>query len=460
MPLMGPRVPPMDLAALPCLPEVLVRLLDALEEGPLGLARAATVISLDPALTAMVFDAAMPPGAAQAQALPTIADALARVGIPALRNIALASAAAQSTLDPTVLCALGPDNFWRRSLRCALLAKQIAVLINHPNVEEAYLAALLRGIGQLALSVRDPAGYAQCLGSSKAVSELMLAEKTLFGLSHVEVAEQVIRDWNLTSFMADAVLYQHHSLTSVRYAHPLVRMLNLAAHLAARTGSLGEPEFEHGRAFFGLQDAEIVALVERADTQLERIASDLNIGADAAAGRVARLRRLGERVRQSVRLLGAALELGNAPERPVALITEQVRRLFGLRRPLVLIANPEATALRGRADTGQPWFAGQVEIPLVDSRSFVADRFRAGNIGFTTDTPGHWPRSVLDEQVMRLLGSPSGLFIPLGDGQARVGMLACGMDEAAQGVSLRALRVELASYAHSAGKLIGEINAL
>lgn len=105
----------------------------------------------------------------------------------------------------------------------------------------------------------------------------MLAEKNRFGFTHVNVAEQLIRRWRLASFMADAVLYQHHSLEAVQGAHPLVKIVNLAAHLANHAGKLSDPQFGHGKALLGLGNAELIQIVEEADEAIDQAAENLNL---------------------------------------------------------------------------------------------------------------------------------------------------------------------------------------
>ena len=307
--------------------------------------------------------------------------------------------------------------------------------------------------------------YDSLLQESKAVSELMLAEKNRFGFTHLEVAEELIRRWHLSSFMPDAVLYQHHSLEAVQGAHPLVKIVNLAAHLANRAGKLFDPQFDYGKSLFGFGNDELIQLVKEADEATDQAARDMNVDTtangkqpDQEGGRYDHLAR---HVRTFALLTAASNNTGPSTPRNGALVAlaEQLRVAFGFSLPVTFLFDSARNCLVGHALPGQNELIGQLEIPLQQGRSLPADCLQSGDLMHSFEPGLHGRRAVIDEQITRLAGGPGMLCLPLLHRGAKVGVVAVGIEES-DVAKLHSEQGPLAAFAAQAAQMIASASVV
>lgn len=434
-----------EASGLLCLPEALVLLLDACDQGDIDCMAAAAAAALDPGLTARLLDAVFTASDFRPQKFPTLADALIRLGQGAVRTLAVHAA-----VDHLFAAGAGLNNaegkcgestafdsyhFWRKAVRGAHLAQLLARQTGYGNSQEAYFAGLLRDIGQPVMFARHPQEYNAILKEVNAVSELMLAEKNRFGATHLEVAEQLVRGWRITSFLPDAIIYQHHSLESVQGAHPLVKIMNLSAHLANRSGKLSDPQFDHAKSLFGLNRGDLSELTREADEAVDKAARELRLAVPGKRdGQLSPTPYAGlARHMRTFTLLSSAAQSSRASsmqDAALAALAEQLRVAFGFSTPLVFLFDSAANCLQGHVLPGQAELIGQFEIPLRHGRSLAGDCWQTQQIVHSFNANMHGRRSVTDEQICRLAGAAGMLCLPLVKRDAAVGVAIVGIDEA------------------------------
>ena len=198
--------------SLPSLPSVVLRIIDASKNPETSLAEVADIISLDPALSAKLLKIANSPVYARTHEVSTLRDALSLLGLTASLTVSLSFSLVSSLKNQT-----GDDqafhNFWKRSIICATVGKQIGLVLNQNNQEELFLASLLQDIGILAIDcaqLNHPADDHMSKDSNnKTHFERVRYEKSSWGIDHSDIGAWLLRSWQLPEKLYLAVLCSH-----------------------------------------------------------------------------------------------------------------------------------------------------------------------------------------------------------------------------------------------------------
>src|SRR5690606_16919387 len=136
---------------LPSLPQVMIRILDAIHHENADYQHIADIIRHDTAMTARLLDVANSSYYGRAKSCQTIERALMFLGTNTVKTIVITASMKQffNRFNPHHRPFV--KAFWRRSLISANFAHILANLTAFPAPEEAYLSALLMDVGQLIL---------------------------------------------------------------------------------------------------------------------------------------------------------------------------------------------------------------------------------------------------------------------------------------------------------------------
>ncbi|MFH0943635.1 MAG: diguanylate cyclase [Planctomycetota bacterium] len=167
----------------------------------------AKTIQSDPALTGRVVKMSNSVSAGGVTQITGVAEAVVRLGIRAVRNIALGFSLV-SSYRKGKCTSFNFGQFWAGSLARAIAAQALARATRTTEPAEAYICALLSGIGRLALASVHPNPYSELLDRCVGFTETALAraEKDVFGIDHLEVAEAMFEDWHLPQAHGKAVV--------------------------------------------------------------------------------------------------------------------------------------------------------------------------------------------------------------------------------------------------------------
>lgn len=166
----------------------------------------AKAIAGDPALTGRVLRMANSAVNASIKAVVTVQEALVRLGVRTVRNVALSFSLISSHRDGQ--CAgFDYQRFWAEALLSGVAASALSKALRLAPPPEAYIVGLLHGIGRLAFASVHPDRYAGVLTKSGGRQEAQLRslEAEAFGIDHCELAEAMLRDWRLAEAHCRAV---------------------------------------------------------------------------------------------------------------------------------------------------------------------------------------------------------------------------------------------------------------
>jgi diguanylate cyclase (GGDEF)-like protein len=193
------------------------------------------VISSDPALTGRIIKLANSAAQAGMQPALNVQDAAMRLGVRAVRNLALGFTLVNGNRAGACQ-GFDYDVYWSHSLATAVAAQCLAVRVKLVVPAEAFTCGLLSGIGRLALASIHPDRYAGVLESARKDSaDLIDREREAFDLDHRELAAALLDDWQLPQHFGFAVS-SFESLGFLRESpdeacRHMTLILQVAAHL-------------------------------------------------------------------------------------------------------------------------------------------------------------------------------------------------------------------------------------
>ena len=217
------------------LPELVIRLNRLIDDPGHTAADLGQVIELDPALSARLLKIVNSPLYGMSKRIDSISRAIAVIGENDLRDLALATTVAP-VFSGIRTGLVDVDTFWRHSVYCAVVARQLAELQRLANRERYFLAGLLHDVGSLLIYDKLPEMARETLLRSRHHSiALYQAEHEVLGFDHAAVGAALLAHWQLPDSLVSAVGYHHAPEDAVVYQEAAL-VVHVANCLANTTG--------------------------------------------------------------------------------------------------------------------------------------------------------------------------------------------------------------------------------
>ncbi|MFT7128641.1 MAG: HD-like signal output (HDOD) protein/signal transduction histidine kinase [Gammaproteobacteria bacterium] len=413
---------------MPSLPQVLIEILDAIGSDRADFQSIAKVIRHESAVTAKLISAANSSYFGSTKHCDSIERALLFLGTDAVKTIVITTSIKQFFGNFNQDHAQFLKTFWRRSLISANVAKVLATLTGYSNPDEAYLCGLLMDVGQLMLLTSEEKSYLSIIGSSNSDNELVTEEERLFGITHCELAGELIESWNIPGFMADACRYHQEPVDSILDTHHLVKIINLTSLLSAET-DIDDHALEVADTLFGLNEALTRELLTRIGNDADNMASALGININNDSDQSEANKKLGEKVGAIAELAQISSDLWqvNSHEGLQKAIDRALFLTFGITDNMLFIYDTEHNILTARASSEQDEEKPTFTVPAESGRSIVSDTQLSGKSIISADLDGSL--KIIDRQLLRYLNANSLVSWPLKskqDSATIVGVLVLG----------------------------------
>jgi len=224
-------------------PEVFARLRKLLEEPDSTTNMLAEVIEQDPALSARVLKLANSAFFALPHPVDNISEAVSLIGIREVQDIVLATEVIQR-FDNIPEDLVDMYSYWRNSLRCAVMSRQLGHLLPQQGHKETlFLAGLLHDIGHLVIYTRIPElGRKALLEHRHREIPLHIAEREVMGFDYAEVGATLAKQWELPPLLC-AVMANHLEPEKALEFHAETILVGLAHHLS-QAGSFEDSALE------------------------------------------------------------------------------------------------------------------------------------------------------------------------------------------------------------------------
>ncbi len=103
----------------------------------------------------------------------------------------------------------------------AMIARELAARLRHPNPEDDLSAALLRDIGVLLLQQTFPQAWAErmALDGDPLDDDACRREREIFGIDHADVSAEALKRWGVPEEIVEPIRHHHHpeNLTGTPY---------------------------------------------------------------------------------------------------------------------------------------------------------------------------------------------------------------------------------------------------
>ena len=173
----------------------------------------AHAIQADPALSARLIKLANSSLSHQIRPIASVVDAVAVLGVNAVRQVVLALSLVDSSRN--MECQkFDYQDFWSHSLLTAIAAQNLVSPRGGGSVaaEEVFVLGLLANVGSLAMATTYPQEYAAILekNASVADSRLVDIELAAFGFDHNLLSKEMLADWRMPKVFQTAVLHYEY----------------------------------------------------------------------------------------------------------------------------------------------------------------------------------------------------------------------------------------------------------
>lgn len=383
---------------LPSLPQVLLRILEAIQSDTADYQHMAEIIRQDAAIATRLISVANSSYFGRPRHCETIERALLFLGTDAVKTIVITAAIKQFFTHFNQRQNRFLKGFWRRSLICANFSQVLATLTSYPSPDEAYLTGLIIDVGQLILLTGDEQPYLSLLESTNSDQQLLEAELRQYHKTHCQLSGELVDSWKLSGFMADAVRYHHEPIDLVRDAQHLVKIINLASLLSAEP-ELNDQVIAAADALFGLNEALTRELFNRISGDVDQLARSLGIDIatddpevqeDARQQMGRRLGELGELAQINTSLLQARNR-----EALQTAIQRSLYLTFGINQCVLFLLDKDSDMLVSQSS--RKGSLADFRVPASASRSLVSEAFSRQQMMSSDQL--QQPVSVIDRQL-------------------------------------------------------------
>jgi len=196
------------LKSIPSPPGIYTRLMEAIRNDKAPIDSVGRIVSQDLAFSARLLQIANSPIFALPMTISDAAHAVRLLGIDTVRALALTHGLITS-LQGTDLGGLPIENLWFEGVQCGTVTRHIAMNMRAPTdtVNEASLAGMLHGLGQLLLAMNDPRRHRAARAAAQAGQlPLTEAEKRLFGFNHALAGGYLLHLWGFSEPVVEGII--------------------------------------------------------------------------------------------------------------------------------------------------------------------------------------------------------------------------------------------------------------
>ncbi len=210
---------------LPLFSPVTHRALKLLKQDEVGIIELSNIILRDAALTASIIRVVNSPFYGFPRQISKIPEAISYIGLSDTKHIIYASIAHS-------LFGQGQSaKTWKHSVATAFIAEKIS---HHSSADpgEAYVAGLLHDIGKTFLQSRVAPRYYSVMASLENIDrdEVLGSEQRVLGYDHAQIGEMLLRRWNFSENLIQAVGSHHFAIQPDEVLCQVVALANQVAH--------------------------------------------------------------------------------------------------------------------------------------------------------------------------------------------------------------------------------------
>ncbi len=422
---------------LPSEPSLLVELLDLCHDDNANFEMFSTAIRKDVGLTAKIIQVANSPAYRQWNKITDIRRMLIVLGMTNIKNIVTTCAIQQFFANFTKDFSSHVQFIWLRGLVCANLSERIAKLVGYEKPGEAFLAGLLHQVGMLLLLLNREKTYLPILDRYYSETEQFLTiEQEQLQVDHCELGTALIESWELDSFIADAIQFQHAPADELLSSPVLLKILAVASPLSSKNSARDNYDYrEKAGLLFDMTEDIILDCLTLAVDKSKQMISDLGFSGrfymeedEEEAFDTAKHENSKGQLAEKVKNIALSNTIGKSEKVELVEFTKEVRvnfsTLFNQDQLFFFKLNDDQTTLSAINDLEINQL-DEINFKLGDKNSLLIKAFEGEKsfISFSEKC------SIADKQVIRLLNADGAYFIPVYYKTTGIGVLAIGTTE-------------------------------
>ena len=231
---------------LPPAPQVLPKVLAALNDEQTTLEEVGELITLEPVLTARLLHYCNSAYFRGAEPVASVPDAIGRVGFQTIFSL-VAAASGNTVFKVPPEAGVDVAQLWKHSLTTAFSCKFIAEDLEL-DTNLLFTAGLLHDMGRVVLAKAKGAEYGALLAAADSPVGVRSQELAIYGFTHADVGACLMENWNLPPPLVASVRF-HHRCAAAGPHQKLAACVGIADAVAR--------QFEHPADGLDLADAEL-----------------------------------------------------------------------------------------------------------------------------------------------------------------------------------------------------------
>lgn len=222
------------------LPDACFKVKALMEDENSAISDFADVISVDPSMTSRLLQIANSAIYHFPGEISTISRAITIIGTQAIYNMMLVDVAA-SAFKHFENQAIDLKRFWRMSIFCGLVTKNLAIKAGIKDIERLFVAGLLQNFGELLVAKITPEIARNCEKYNRDNLPWALQELAL-GFTYTDISAELLKIWQLPEKIIIPI--RHFNQAQSNQINKDVKVLNLASRLALLDSHEGEFDYD------------------------------------------------------------------------------------------------------------------------------------------------------------------------------------------------------------------------
>lgn len=224
------------------LPNIITKVDELIHDSTCSASDLGDVISKDTALTARLLHLVNSAFFSYPSHIDTISRAVAVIGIRQLRELLFATTIMGMFCEFCKACPINLKSFWEHCVATAVACRILAIYRREENPEKFFLAGLLHDIGRLVLIENSPDECKKIYREKETYHYAHDLEREAFGFTHADVGIELIKIWQLPSYLGEAISFHVNPSISTKFREltALVYVSNIIVK-ACQIGFSGDP---------------------------------------------------------------------------------------------------------------------------------------------------------------------------------------------------------------------------
>ncbi|MFL9609185.1 HDOD domain-containing protein [Methylobacillus sp. Pita2] len=464
------------ISALPSVPQILTKLLETLQDENSGLEQLANLIEMDVVISARVLEVANSAAYRRDRhAVLSIRSGIIILGWDMVKMLTLSIICQRMFNDYYEQSNQDIEHYWYHSLRCAVIAKSLATRTGAASADEAYVAGLLHNIGRLGLLAGFKNKYPPFFAIDDSLPGYLESEVAHFGIDHCELGAWIIRNWNIKSFLEDAVAYHHLPAAQVEHTPALVKIVYLANLLLTERRSERQSALILANKWFQLDSTVINDIMSQGISQVHILSDSLGINIGNAhtsqhnwdkqepdiealvqalgknfspthASSSSSKNKLVKGVMDTALINHLESTCGQAEQQDgfFELLSKLSKLLCNAREVLLFVPDEARQHLSGKAISADQDWIESFHLPIKPATSIITAAWIKRSHCHSFQAFDGFKPSLPDQQIMRLCGVDGILCFPMFAKDTIVGVMVFALDQAEFLIAKQQLNVQSA----------------